>query len=278
MTTHSRLQLNESMSYPALTICREPPYNKALYEVNRLFHRKQLRCRAIQIPFSFFFQKFNFSSFIHIGSYPISSVWKSFPYDSYNISDFWEQTVYNKNVFVSYSLNVLPSSKYTVASQHIHLFIYLLIFFSPITDVKMSSSVHYTTGMCHTITPNVTVSGVGKKFGYSIYLLHDCILYNPITDNEPGWNIYIHEPHEKFSGTIKNTKFSQEFSLYEFHFFFVENTNFLASRQDHIFLPAGEEVEVSLDAYQFNILKNCNREAGYSRSEVMSTTINYFLL
>lgn len=57
--------------------------------------------------------------------------------------------------------------------------------------------------------------------------------------------------------TVKNDKF-----------LFIENTNLLASRQDHIFVPVGETTEISLDAYQFNTLVNCSNDENYSVTKV----------
>ena len=42
----------------------------------------------------------------------------------------------------------------------------------------------------------------------------------------------------------------------------------MSSRQDHVFVPVGEITEVSIDAYQFNVLRNCSDEENYSVTEV----------
>ncbi|KAK6638446.1 hypothetical protein RUM44_008875 [Polyplax serrata] len=191
VTSHSMLSLNDSMYYPAVTVCREPPYNKRV------------------------FPKFNFST-DHIGSFPYSSFWKFFPYGIYNISDFWQEAVYDQSVLTSCGLDG--------------------------KGVELTSSIHLQSGMCHTIRPIRPVNAVGRKSGYSLFLKHDLYDYRPLVDEEPGWKIYIHEAKEIFS----------------------ENTNLLASRQDHIFVPVGETTEISLDAYQFNTLVNCSNDENYS--------------
>ncbi|EEB18683.1 conserved hypothetical protein [Pediculus humanus corporis] len=194
ITSHSILSLNDSLFYPAVTICREPPYNKEV------------------------FPKFNFPV-DHIGSFPYSSFWKNYPYDIYNISDFWNEAVYDQSVLSSCGLDR--------------------------KNVNITSSLHLKNGMCHTIKPIFPVQSVGRRSGYSLFLTHDLQDYKPLVDEEPGWKIYIHEPREKFS----------------------ENINLMSSRQDHVFVPVGEITEVSIDAYQFNVLRNCSDEENYSVTE-----------
>lgn len=42
----------------------------------------------------------------------------------------------------------------------------------------------------------------------------------------------------------------------------------MSSRHDHVFVPVGETTEISIDAYQFNSLKNCSPDDSYSATEV----------
>ncbi|KAL0272531.1 UNVERIFIED_CONTAM: hypothetical protein PYX00_005466 [Menopon gallinae] len=166
-------------------------------------------------------QKYNFSG-LHTGSYPVTSHWKHFPYDLYNITDFWTDAVYDESFITFFGLNGLDASY-----------------------VELQTSLHLTTGMCHTIRPKTEVSAVAKNPGYRIYLLHDLYAYDQLRDKEAGWYIYVHEVKEKFS----------------------ENINIYSGRQAKVFVPVGEQVEVSLDVYQFRLIQNCSNDPSYNLAE-----------
>ncbi|XP_053691765.1 uncharacterized protein LOC128740255 [Sabethes cyaneus] len=93
ITTHSRFDLNESMLYPAVTFCREPPYKYEVMERYNLSHHPK---------YATAFNKFNFNE---------SSLDDLFREATYNQSEF----------FIQYGLDGLTENIEVVGSMHLDM-------------------------------------------------------------------------------------------------------------------------------------------------------------
>ena len=70
VTTHAQFELNQTLRYPAVTLCRNPPYKKDILE-----------------------EKYK------LGDHPAWSQWDDFPFENYTLQDMFEEATYNIDEF-----------------------------------------------------------------------------------------------------------------------------------------------------------------------------------
>lgn len=122
VSTHSNFELNETMHYPAITFCRNPPFKKDVLAVSIIHFTISV------INSSISFQKFNLSY------HPtITSGWRNFSFNDKTLADVYEQATYtSEEFFRSFSLGKNSS------------------------NVKIVMSLHFSYGRCYTVIPLVT--------------------------------------------------------------------------------------------------------------------------
>ncbi|XP_055547330.1 uncharacterized protein LOC129731383 [Wyeomyia smithii] len=90
ITTHSRFDLNDSMLYPAVTFCRDPPYKQEVME----------RYNLTQHP-------------------KYSSAFNNFNFNESSLADLFREATYNKSeFFIQYGLNGLAENVEVISSMH----------------------------------------------------------------------------------------------------------------------------------------------------------------
>ena len=65
-------------------------------------------------------------------------------------------------------------------------------------DVSITESIHFYNGRCFTFTPLIAMPTTGEEFGYRILLNREVELDS--AKKKYGWNIYIHEIGEQWTG------------------------------------------------------------------------------
>ncbi|XP_058451372.1 uncharacterized protein LOC131430409 [Malaya genurostris] len=93
INTHSRFELNDSMLYPAITFCRNPPYKSAVMERYNLSHHPK---------YANSFKNFNFNE---------STLDEVFQEATYNQSEF----------FIQYGLDSLRENVEVISSMHLDM-------------------------------------------------------------------------------------------------------------------------------------------------------------
>lgn len=105
ITTHSHFDLNESVSYPAITFCRDPPYKEEVLKVSLMDVSYLKRALIIDI---FAIKAYNLSY------HPkFSNAWRNFKFDAVDLNNLFQNATYGKNEFFGqYGLDGSPDSKF----------------------------------------------------------------------------------------------------------------------------------------------------------------------
>ncbi|KAK5641853.1 hypothetical protein RI129_010400 [Pyrocoelia pectoralis] len=199
-STHYAYFLNESLWYPSVTICRNPPFKTELFE------------------------KYGFLN----SEITYATTWKRFKYDQYSIQGFFEEVTYAFNEIVSIAaLDELTE------------------------NLRVTSYFSLTHGRCFTLSPKRESTRWGGRYGYYLYLAPD----STNTLNWNGIHVYIHEGNDKL--TEKNGV-----DIFE----------------EHLFVEAGDSVQVNLKVSRYNQLPNrrkeCNSSFDYSKSSCVEEGVN----
>ncbi|XP_018321746.1 uncharacterized protein LOC108734611 isoform X2 [Agrilus planipennis] len=155
------INMNETMLYPSITICRWPAYKADLFEKYGLTNP--------QITYS--------------------SVWQSFNFENYTLSEFFDETTYNLSEFAAaYALDGYRR------------------------NIAVTSVVTLTMGRCFTLSPRNHSTSWGSSSGYFLYTRHtgdgkDNSLYS---SKDIGFYVYVHELNSVFTEKLNNGAYSTE--------------------------------------------------------------------
>ncbi|XP_065356122.1 uncharacterized protein ppk17 [Calliphora vicina] len=157
-----------------------------------------------------------------------SSCWSNYPYEDVELVDFFTNSTYNVTETFSecqYGLNGL------------------------ISNVEVTSSLHFYMGRCHTIRPKISLKRASKSAGYSIMLKHHLTkdeIKTGFFEKPPGWHLFLHDMRENF--TEINMKAS--------------------GRVEYVFADINEDIEIKLQSQYFSNIEtkqlSCSRKQGYS--------------
>lgn len=90
ISTHSNFDLNETMHYPAVTFCRDPPFKRYIMEKYNLSYHPS-----------------------------ITSSWKYFPFNEKTLADLYEDATYKSDeFFIKYGLGGSRENVKVVMSLH----------------------------------------------------------------------------------------------------------------------------------------------------------------
>ncbi|XP_022903291.1 acid-sensing ion channel 4-A [Onthophagus taurus] len=143
VSTYYNFDLNETLSFPALTICRNPAFKTGVLS------------------------KYNISS----GGPKYSQAWRNFQFSKYKMQDFFDEATYSiTEVFPLYGFDTLTAN--VITSSFLHAELGKCFVFTPVNETTSWSSTGYSFYLNHTETERkLSKYGVSLS-GYHVHI-HD---------------------------------------------------------------------------------------------------------
>ncbi|KAK9752695.1 Amiloride-sensitive sodium channel [Popillia japonica] len=172
ISTRYSFSLNDTLEFPAVTICRTPPYK--CFSLNDTLEFPAVTiCRTPPYK-SNFYEKYGLSA----DGPTKSSSWTNFRFHNYTMKQFFDEATYSFN-------EVIPFFGFDTLD----------------TNAEVSSFYLLHFGRCFTLTPkNLTTEW--DSTGYFLYLAHSDLVktLNDQGVSISGFHVYIHDRKEVFTG------------------------------------------------------------------------------
>ncbi|KAF2900345.1 hypothetical protein ILUMI_05840, partial [Ignelater luminosus] len=181
-STHHGFYLNDTLRYPAITICRNPPYKTKLFEKYGFIDNKEIE---------------------------ISSTWNSFKFDQYTLQEFFNETTYTfREIFKLTALDKKPENIEVSSLFALHYGRCFTI--TPkINSKRWGSEYGYFFVFSHTDTTNQE-SFIGGLSGFHVFIHDEVERFTEKSQQADMFKEYIYvEAGDGIQVNIKMHKYNQ---------------------------------------------------------------------
>jgi len=233
ISTHTRLNNNETLNYPAVTLCYKNGDRQG-YRLNMLRH-------------------FNLTGYWKNddGRY-FNDTWKDFAWGEMSLTELWNKTTYKARILELQNLyNYTHNDK---QGEHMSIVASLN---NDVQALYYSVNYFYEQGRCYTFRPKEDHMSLppGSQYGYKFWLNYKYrpIQYSNTSDPERiqrrkrdeykyngGWDVYIHDPKAAWS----------------------ENEPLTNSHHEHFFVETGTKAKIKIGVILYNTLNSSSDPCG----------------